>query len=94
MKIELYHHEVLDALSEYINRTYGLECDLAEDLDSSPEIEYQVPVRPFKKHKNGRVVKNSDGYPVIDHANTTYKTDWITWNETGSMHFYLAPSTV
>ena len=94
MRLKLDQWEVLHAIERYLKDQYGVDYDITEGLEDSPVIEYQETIRAFEKHKNGRVVKNEHGYPVIDYSKTTYQNRSCTWRETDSITFYLAPSTL
>ena len=95
MRVKIDQWEVLHAIERYIKQEYGVDYDVTEGLEDDPVIEYQETVRAFKKHKNGRVVKDSThGFPIIDHSKTTYENRSCSWQETDSITFYLAPSTV
>ena len=94
MRLKIDQWEVLHAIERYLKDEYGVEYDITEGLEDNPVIEYQEAVREFKKHKNGRVVKNEGGFPVIDYSKTTYKNRACAWKETDSITFYLAPNNV
>ena len=94
MRLKIDQWEVLHAIERYLKDEYGVEYDITEGLEDNPVIEYQETVRAFKKHKNGRVVKNEHGFPIIDYSKTRYENRSCAWSETDSITFYLAPSIV
>ena len=93
MRVKIDQWEVLHAIGRYLKQEYGVDYDVTEGLADNPVIEYQETVREFKTHKNGRVVKNEHGFPVIDHSKTTYKNASCEWKEMDSITLYLAPTS-
>jgi len=89
MRIKMDQWEVLRAVELYFKSEYGVDCDLAEGLHEWPVIDYQEQVHVMKKHKNGRLVKNENGYDEIDHTKTTHKKASIEWSEFDSITFFL-----
>jgi hypothetical protein len=43
----------------------------------------------FKKHKNGKVVKNEHGHPEVDYDKSTYKTEHLSFGEVDEIHITL-----
>ena len=89
MRIKIDQWEVLKALELYFKSEYGVDYDLVEGLHEWPVIDYQERVLVTKKHKNGKVVKNKNGYDEIDYSKTTYKKASIEWSEFDSITFFL-----
>jgi len=91
MRLKIDQWEVCRAVEIYLKDEYGFDYNLVDCLDDWPLLSYQEKVQVFKKHKNGKVVKNENGYPVVDHTQTTYKPAHIEWKEFDSMTLYLTP---
>jgi len=89
MRIKIDQWEVLRALELYFKTEYNVDCDLVEGLHEWPVIDYQERILVKKKHKNGRVVKNENGYDEIDYSKTTHKKACIEWSEFDSITFFL-----
>jgi len=87
MKIELHDWEVKEAIADYVKKEYGMNFN-TDHIDCS-EFEYQETERVYKKHKNGRVVKNKDGLPVVDWKNSPRVTKHADFHEGSSINFWL-----
>jgi len=79
MNISLYQFELQEAIALYLKKEHGFTIK-TDDIDYT-SIDYQEREEVFKKHKNGRVVKNEHGYPEVDWENSPYKTKHITMGE-------------
>lgn len=80
MEIKLSIWEVETAITEYLNKEYGL--DIEESTRDTPmNLEIKRPTYAYKKHKNGKFVKDKHGHKVFDYANTTYETDYEEMHE-------------
>jgi hypothetical protein len=92
MNITLYQYEVVEAIQEYLTQKYDMDVDLQNNFIDWPCIEYTETETPYKKHKNGKVMKDADGYKILDHENSKRITKHITFGECDEITFYLEPS--
>ena len=85
MEIKLSYYDLCNALEDYINKK-GCEFDLTTDYtELSMEITEQV--REKKKHKNGRIVKDKDGYEVWEVVGTN--TNYHGFGECDEVSIYI-----
>ena len=57
MQVELYDWEAKEAIADYMKKEYGM--DFNTDHIDQAEIEYLEVKKVYKKHKNGKIVKNA-----------------------------------
>lgn len=90
MKITFDYYEVLEAMQFMLKEKLDMDIDL-EDMSPHdyPSVEYRVPVYTYKKHKNGKEVKDEHGFRVIDSGATKYETKWIDFDDMVDIHFYV-----
>tara|TARA_Y100000592_G_scaffold27384_1_gene43506 strand:- start:323 stop:637 length:315 start_codon:yes stop_codon:yes gene_type:complete len=95
MKIELSYFEIKDAIQEYLEKHHGLsvnldvydsECQLE---DGAMYIDYRERDKVFKKYKNGKVVKNEYGNPVVDWELSKFVKKSISFDDTCDVSFWL-----
>ena len=91
MNITLYQYEVVEAIQEYLTQKYDMDVDLQDNFVDCPCIKYIEIETPYKKHKNGKVMKDADGDKIFDHANSKRITKHITFGEDDEITFYLEP---
>ena len=77
MLIQISNFEVQEALEEYLKNKYDFNLSL--DMCDCFEIEYINTENIYKKHKNGKVVKDQKGFPIIDDTKT--ETRYISFDE-------------
>jgi len=77
MNISLYQFELQEAIALYLKKEHNVVID-TDDIDYT-SIEYQEREQVFKKHKNGKDIKNE--HPEVDWENSPYKTKHITMGE-------------
>ena len=87
MNISLYQFELQEAIALYLKKEHNVVID-TDDIDYT-SIDYQEREEVFKKHKNGRVVKNENGYPEVDWENSPYKTQHISMGEIDEIHLSI-----
>ena len=87
MNISLYQFELHEAIALYLKKEHNIVLD-TDDIDYT-SIDYQEREEVFKKHKNGRVVKNENGYPEVDWENSPYKTQHISMGEIDEIHLSI-----
>jgi len=89
-KLTFYSYEVEEAIRMYAKEKLGL--DIPEDsisVHDYPSIEYRERVFAYKKHKNGKEVKDKNGIREIDWDKTTYERKWIPFDDDAEITFYL-----
>jgi|TARA_R110001592_G_scaffold226535_1_gene482679 hypothetical protein len=84
MQLIMFEWEVQEALTDYLQKQYGMKVDIEET-----SIEYQELERVFKKHKNGKIIKSEHGGSEIDWENSSYVTKHINFNDTAEMHLFV-----
>ena len=84
MQLIMFEWEVQEALTDYIQKQYGMKVDIEE-----ASIEYQELEHVFKKHKNGKIVKSEHGGFETDWENSSYVTKHINFNDTAEMHLFI-----
>ena len=69
MRIELSGWQVRDAIRNYLSDNYGLDIHDDEEME---EMQHEFMYRniAYKKHKNGKVMKDENGRPIVDKENT------------------------
>ena len=72
MRISLSTYEVIEAVADFVQTKYSMTVD--SDLITESSLEYQEREYVYKKHKNGRLKKDENGYRIVDHD----KSKWIT----------------
>jgi len=83
MRIEVTGWQVRDAIRHYLSDNYGLDL-VDEDMeDMEHEFSYRKIV--FKKHKNGKVMKDKDGYRIVDEEKSSTVYSSASLDEYGSM---------
>ena len=87
MNISLYQFELHEAIALYIKKGHGISIN-TEHIEYT-SIEYQEREQVFKKHKNGKVVKNEHGHPQVDWENSPYKTKHISMGEIDEIHLSI-----
>ena len=87
MNISLYQFELQEAIALYLKKEHNIVLD-TNDIDYT-SIEYQEREQVFKKHKNGKVVKNEHGHPEVDYDKSTYKTEHLSFGEVDEIHITL-----
>jgi|TARA_R110001632_G_scaffold48433_1_gene122051 hypothetical protein len=87
MNISLYQFELQEAIALYLKKEHNIVLD-TDDIDYT-SIDYQEREEVFKKHKNGRVVKNEHGHPQVDWENSPYKTKHISMGEIDEIHLSI-----
>ena len=89
-KLTFFSYEVEEAIRMYAKEKLGL--DIPEDnisVHDYPSIEYRTPIYAYKKHKNGKEIKDKYGCRTVDWEKTKYKTQHIDFNDDAEITFYL-----
>jgi len=91
MRIELSGWQVRDAIRHYLEVNHGLDIQ-DEDME---EMEHEFMYRSiaYKKHKNGKVIKDENGRMIVDEENTrTVCSSAFVDEYKSTFHFYLLPT--
>ena len=97
MSIEIKIHSsiVMDAIEQYVKEQYGLDADLdihSENCAVSEgivTIDYGKFKAVHKKYKNGKIVKDKHGFPVVDYQKSKWKKKYLEFNDTCEITFHL-----
>jgi hypothetical protein len=95
VEVEVHYYEVVEALALYLKENYNMDLDLdiySENCVLSEgivEVEYRELDPVYKKHKNGRVVKNQYGHPIIDRKKSKNVKKYIFFDEGASFTFNI-----
>jgi hypothetical protein len=87
MIIKLYDWEIKEAIADYVKKEYGMSFN-TNHIDCS-EFEYEETEKVYKKHKNGKIVKNEYGHPEVDWENSLRVTKIADFHEGSSVSLYL-----
>ena len=90
MQIKFDYYDIQKAVQLLIKERLGISLDL-EDLSPHdyPSIEYQERVFVYKKHKNGKEVKDENGLREVDWDKSNYVTKHIEFNDGADITFYV-----
>ncbi len=90
MQIKFDYYDIQKAVQLLIKERLGISLDL-EDLSPHdyPSIEYQERVFVYKKHKNGKEVKDENGFREIDWDKSKYVTKHIEFDDSADITFYV-----
>ena len=90
MKLTFDYYEIQEAIQLLVKEKLGIEIDL-EDISPHdyPDIEYRERVLAYKKHKNGKEVKDKNGIREIDWDKSEYKKKFIVFDDTADITFWV-----
>ena len=94
MEIKLNFYLVMNALQKYLEDQYSLKTNLdpySENCSIADEIfiEYMELEKVYKKYRNGRIVKDKYGFPIIDREKAKYKTKYLSLDESAAITFHI-----
>ena len=95
IEVKIHYYEVVEAIELYIKENYNMDLDLdiySENCVLSEgivEVAYHELEPVYKKYKNGRVVKNQYGHPVIDRKKSKNVKKYISFDEGASFVFSI-----
>ena len=92
MRIELSGWQVRDAIRHYLEVNYGLDI---HDDEYMEEMQHEFMYRniAYKKHKNGKVMKDENGRMIVDEENTkTVISSGFVDEYDSTFYFYLMPT--
>ena len=90
MQLTFDYYEIQEAIQLLVKEKLGIEIDL-EDISPHdyPDIEYRERVLAYKKHKNGKEVKDKNGIREIDWDKTKYEKKWISFDDSADISFWV-----
>ena len=90
MQLTFDYYEIQEAIQLLVKQKIGIDIDL-EDISPHdyPDIEYRERVLAYKKHKNGKEVKDENGIREVDWDKTTYKKKRIQFDDSADIIFWV-----
>ena len=88
MEIILSSSDLNTAIQDYVMEKYGMNIDIYGAREF-PSLEYQERDYVFKKYKNGKYIKDKNGYKIIDNDLSKYETKYATIDDVSSISVYL-----
>jgi len=95
LEIKIHSTDVMRAIEAYVKEQYGLDTNLdvhSEDCAISEGVvmvDYKKLDRVYKKHKNGKLVKDQNGHTITDWEKSKYINKWIAFDESCEISFHL-----
>jgi len=91
MQIKFDYYDLQEAIQLFVKEKFDMDIDL-EDLSPHdyPSIEYRKRVYVYKKHKNGKEVKDENGSREIDWDKSKYVTKYIEFDDNSDITFYVS----
>lgn len=91
MQIKFDYYDMQEAIQLFVKEKFDIDLDL-EDLSPHdyPSIEYRERVLVYKKHKNGKEVKNEHGLSEVDWDKSNYVTKHAEFNDGADITFYVS----
>jgi len=90
MQITFDYYEIQEAIQLLLKEKAGIEIDL-EDINPHdyPDIVYHERDFVYKKHKNGKEIKDKNGIREIDWDKSEYKKKSIVFDDTAEITFWV-----
>jgi len=88
MEIKLNSWDINEAIQDYLKKKHDLNIDIEETSDY-PCFQYTQRNIVYKRHKNGKVKKNKDGFWLIDEKQTKYIKKYAEISDDCYISFYL-----
>jgi len=76
MEIKIWGHEIREMIKNHVEIAYGLDLDSKELDVQDLNFVYMEREVVHKKHANGKVKKDENGYWLIDEDKTKYVTKY------------------
>ena len=97
MSIEIKIHSsiVMHAIEQYVKEQYGLDTNLDVHSENCAVSEGVVTIdygkfkAVHKKYKNGRIVKDKFGLPVVDYQKSKFVKRWLEFDDSCEITFHL-----
>ena len=90
MYLKFDYYDVREAIQLLVKEKLDIDIDL-EDMcpHDNPSICYQERILAFKKHKNGKEVKDANGFREVDWEKVTWKKKYIDFDDSCEITFYV-----
>ena len=90
MQLTFDYYEVQEAIQLLVKKKLGIDIDL-EDISPHdyPDITYHERDFVYKKHKNGKEIKDKNGIREIDWDKSEYKKNFIVFDDTADITFWV-----
>tara|TARA_R110001583_G_scaffold40774_1_gene130072 strand:+ start:32 stop:319 length:288 start_codon:yes stop_codon:yes gene_type:complete len=91
MQLTFDYYDIQKALELLVTEKLGVSLDL-EDVSHAdyPSIKYKERVVIYKKHKNGKEVKDEHGFREVDWDNTEYVTKHVEFDDSAEFTIYVS----
>jgi len=91
MQLTFDYYDIQQALELLVKKKLGISLDL-EDVSHAdyPSIKYKERVLSYKKHKNGKEVKDDNGFRVVDWDESKYVTKHIEFSDDAEFTVYVS----
>ena len=91
MQLTFDYYDIQKALELLVKDKLGISLDL-EDVSHAdyPSIEYKERVYVYKKHKNGKEIKDENGFREVDWDNTEYVTKHVEFDDSAELTIYVS----
>ena len=95
IEIKIHSIDVMKAIEKYVKEQYGLDTNLdihSENCAVSEGvvmINYSKHVPVYKKYKNGRIVKDEHGVPIVDYQKSNWEERWLEFDDSCDINFHL-----
>jgi hypothetical protein len=91
MQIKFDYYDLQEAIQLFVKEKFDMDIDLEElSPHDYPSIEYRERVYVYKKHKNGKEVKNEHGLSEVDWDKSNYVTKHIEFDDSADITFYVS----
>lgn len=90
MQLTFDYYEIQEAIQLLVKKKLGMDIDL-EDISPHdyPDIVCHERVYVYKKHKNGKDIKDKNGVREIDWDKTKYEKKYIQFDDMADITFWV-----
>ena len=95
IEIKIHSIDVMKAIEKYVKEQYGLDTNLDVHSENCAVSEGVVTIdygkfkAVHKKYKNGKIVKDKYGFPVVDRQKSKWEKKYLEFNDTCEITFHL-----
>jgi len=90
MQLTFDYYEIQEAIQLLVKEKLGMDIDLEKiSPHDYPSIEYRERILAYKKHKNGKEVKDKNGIREIDWDKTKYEKKFIQFDDSADISFWV-----
>ena len=90
MQLTFDYYEIQEAIQLLVKEKLGMDIDLEKiSPHDYPSIEYRERVLAYKKHKNGKEVKDENGIREVDWDKTKYEKKFIQFDDSADISFWV-----